>query len=82
MTSNHSERTRYWNDSEDKCPCAGELSVINAIFLYAIAWPDKPGADPMVPGYINKWTPSRKAGQIPQVSTRFSLIVDNEQADA
>ena len=33
---------------------------------------------------VNKWTmtPPRKAGGIPWVSTRFSLSVENEQADA
>ena len=31
---------------------------------------------------INKWTRFRKAGGIPWVSTRFSLSVENEQADA
>ena len=28
------------------------------------------------------WAPSRKAVEIPRVSTRFSLSVENEQADA
>ena len=31
---------------------------------------------------INKWTPSRKAGGIPGVSTRFSLSVESERDDA
>ena len=31
---------------------------------------------------INKWTPPRKLGEIPCVSTRFNLSVENEQADA
>ena len=31
---------------------------------------------------INKWTPPRGSGGIPQVSTRFSLSMENEQADA
>ena len=31
---------------------------------------------------MNKWTAPRKSGEIPCVSTRFSLSVDNEQADA
>ena len=31
---------------------------------------------------INTWTPLRKSGGIPQVSTRFSLNMENEQADA
>ena len=29
-------------------------------------------------GGINKWTPPRRAGVIPWVSTRFSLSVENE----
>ena len=33
-------------------------------------------------GGMNKWTPPRKSGGIPGVSTRFSLIVENEQTDA
>ena len=28
------------------------------------------------------WMPSRKAGQIPRVSTRLSLSVENDEADA
>ena len=32
--------------------------------------------------YTSKWTPPRKAGGIPRVSTRFSLSEENEQADA
>ena len=36
----------------------------------------------MAYGGINKWRPPRKSGGIPQVSTRFSLGVENEQADA
>ena len=31
-------------------------------------------------GGINKWTPPRKAGGIPWVSTRFSLSAENKQA--
>ena len=30
---------------------------------------------------LNEWTLSRKSGGIPSVSTRFSLSMDNEQAD-
>ena len=30
----------------------------------------------------NKWTPPRKSGGISRVSTRFSLSMENEQADA
>ena len=37
--------------------------------------------DPMVYGGEYIWTPLRTSGAIPQVSTRFSLRVDNEQAD-
>ena len=33
-----------------------------------------------IPG-INKWTPPRKSGGIPSVSTRFSMSIENEQAD-
>ena len=36
----------------------------------------------MAHGGINKWTPPRKSGGIPRVSTRFSLGVENEQADS
>ena len=36
----------------------------------------------VVGGIISKWTPPRKAGEIPRVNTRFSLSVENEQADA
>ena len=31
---------------------------------------------------ISKWTPSQKARGISRVSTRFSLSVENERADA
>ena len=31
---------------------------------------------------VDKWTPLRKSPGIPYVSTRFSLNVENEQADA
>ena len=31
---------------------------------------------------INKWAPPRKSEGIPQVSTKFSLSMENEQADA
>ena len=31
---------------------------------------------------MNKWTPPRKAGGIPRVSTRFSLSTEKEQAYA
>ena len=30
----------------------------------------------------NKWTPPRKSGGIPLVSTTFSLSIENEQTDA
>ena len=30
----------------------------------------------------NKWTPPEKAGEIPRVSTRFTLSVENGQNDA
>ena len=33
-------------------------------------------------GGIDKRTPPRNSGGIPRVSTRFSLSVENEQADA
>ena len=47
---------------------------------YAIAWPDKLGTDPMVCGAgKNIWTPPRNSGRIP--STRFSVSIENEQAD-
>ena len=36
----------------------------------------------MAVGGINKWTPLRKSRGIPLVSNRFSLSVENEQADA
>ena len=47
-----------------------------------VARPDKLGTDPMAYGVINKWTSPRKLGEIPRVSTRFSLNVENEQTDA
>ena len=31
---------------------------------------------------LNKWTPPRKSGGIPRLSTRFSLGMENEQTDA
>ena len=34
------------------------------------------GTDPMSVDGINKWTPSWKAGEIPRVSTRFSLSME------
>ena len=36
----------------------------------------------MAVGGINNWTPSRKAGGIPRLSTRFILSVEIEQDDA
>ena len=36
----------------------------------------------MAVGGINKRTPPRKSGGIPRVSTRFSLSVEDEHADA
>ena len=49
---------------------------------YAIAGPHKLGIDPLAGGDIHEWTVSRKAGGIPRESTRFSLSVESEQADA
>ena len=67
----------YW-------PCVGGLSAVNAIGTQL--------RDPMNSGLtqwrmavqINKWTPPpRNSGGIPQVvSTRFSLSIENDQADA
>ena len=37
----------YW-------PCAGGLSAVNAIGMYAIARPDKRGTGPMAYGGLNK----------------------------
>ena len=37
--------------------------------------------DPINSGLIHKWTPPRNSGGIPEVSIRFSLSVENEQAD-
>ena len=71
---------RYWNFLEDYWPFGG-LSVVNAIGN-AFAWPDKLGTDPMAYGGMNKWTPPRKSGGFPWISTRFSLSVENEQSDA
>ena len=49
---------------------------------YATAWPDKLGTDPMVCGAgKNIWTPPRNSGGIPWVSTRFSVCIENEQAN-
>ena len=42
----------------------------------------KPGADLMVVGALNKWTPPRKKGGIPLVSARFSLSMEKGQTDA
>ena len=42
----------------------------------------KLGTDPMTYGDIDKWTPPRKSGGIPLVSTRFSLGVENKEANA
>ena len=36
----------------------------------------------MAYGGLDKWTPPRKSGEIPRVSTRFSLSMENEKADA
>ena len=33
-------------------------------------------------GDVNKWTPPRESGGTPSVSTRFSVSMENEQADA
>ena len=71
-----------WNYVEVYWPCAGELSVVNAIGTQL--------RDPINSGltrwcmavYINKWTPSRNSGGIPLASTRFSLsMYGDEQAD-
>ena len=49
---------------------------------YTVAWPDKLGTDPMVCGAgKNIWTPPWTSGGIPWVSTRFSVSIENEQAD-
>ena len=66
---------------EDYWSCADGLSAVNVIGTQ-VAQPDKIGTDPMTYDGINKWTSPRKSRGIPQVSTRFSLNVDNEQTDA
>ena len=66
----------YWNYLENYWPCAGGLSAMNAI--------DMQLRDPINSGLtrwrmavkINKWTPPRKSGGIPWVSTRFSLSME------
>ena len=71
----------YIGGIQDCWSCASVLSAVNAIgaqFLDLI----RLGADPMAVGGINTWRPPRKVGGIPRVSTRFSLSVGNEQADA
>ena len=50
---------------------------------YAIAWFDILGTDSIAYGGLKKnWTPPRKFGGIPRVSTRFSESMENKQADA
>ena len=73
--------TRYWNYLEDYSPCAGGFSAVDAIGTQ-LRDPINSGSDPMAYGSMNKWTPPRKSGGIPKVSNRFSLNVENEQADA
>ena len=66
-------------------PGAGGLSAVCMVIerhRYAIARPGKLGADPMAVGGISNWTPPRKAGVTPRVSTRFSLSVKKKQDDA
>ena len=70
------------NYLEEYWPCAGGLSAVNvigtqlrdpinsALILWRMAFK------------INKWTSPRKSGGIPRVSTRFSVSMENEQADA
>ena len=59
----------YW-------PSAGGLSAASAVGTQL--------RDPINSGltrwrfYINKWTPPRNSGEIPEVSTRFSLSTENE----
>ena len=66
--------------------------LILVYFVHPIIWtfslyinsgcgkPDKLGTDPMVCGAgKNIWTPPRNSGRIP--STRFSVSIENEQAD-
>ena len=40
------------------------------------------GTEPMAYGSINKWTPPRKSGGIPGVSTGFSLSMEIKQTGA
>ena len=71
--------TCYWNYLEYYWPCAGGLSAMNAIGTQL--------RDPINSGLtrwrmavsINEWTPPRKSGGIPWVSTRFSLSMENEK---
>ena len=49
---------------------------------YAIACPNKLGTDPMVSGAgKNIWTPPRNSGGITWCRLRFSVSIENEQAD-
>ena len=76
--------TRSWYYREDYWPRAGEISAaVNAIGTQ-LGDPINSGCgtDPMAYDGINKWTPPRKSGGIPLVSTRFSLSVESGQADA
>ena len=62
----------YWS-------ITGGLSVVSDIGSTQLRHGEL-GTDPITFDVINKWT--RKAGGILRVSTRFSLGVENEQADA
>ena len=73
---------RYLIYLEDNWPGAGGLSAVNAIGTQL--------RDPMNSGLTrwrmavprNKWTSPRKSEGMPRVSTRFSLSMENEQAEA
>ena len=74
--------TRYWNYLEDYWPSAGGVLAVISIGTQ-LRDPINSGPTRWRMGqYIIKWTPPRKLGEIPRVSTRFSLSVENEQVNA
>ena len=67
--------TRHWNYLEDYWPCAGGLSAVNAIGTQ-LCDPINSRLTRWRMAVLNIWTPPRKSGRIPRVSTRFSLSME------
>ena len=76
--------TRYWNYPEVHWRCASGLSAVNAIVMQLRDDPINSGLSQCwrMVVLINKWDAVAEIGKNPVSSTRFSLSMENEQADA